>query len=50
MFINDAALGAALWLLTMSLALLTGVLIAHLVWVVRLARGPALAARLASVR
>lgn len=34
----------------MALVLLTGVLIAHLVWVVRLAGGPALAARPASVR
>ena len=50
MFVTGAGLGAALWLLTMALVLLTGVLIAHLVWVVRLARGPALAARLASVR
>ncbi|AMB43825.1 hypothetical protein [Methylobacterium sp. AMS5] len=50
MFINGAALGVALWLLTMALVLLTGVLIAHLVWLTRLARGPALAGSPVSVR
>ncbi len=45
MFINGAVLASFLWLLLAALIVLAAALIAHLVWVVRLARSPGLRVR-----
>ncbi len=50
MFVNGPALAVTLWLLLFALVVLAGVLVAHLLWVVRLARGPGLAGRPAPMR
>ncbi|PXW54783.1 hypothetical protein [Methylobacterium sp. B4] len=50
MFVNGPALAVTLWLLLFALVVLAGVLVAHLLWVVRLARGPGLTGRPAPMR
>lgn len=50
MFVNGAALAATLRLLAILAVVLAGVLVAHLVWVRRLARSPGLAAERRPVR
>lgn len=45
MFVNGDALARGLWLVVIAIVVLAGVLLAHLVWVGRIARSPALAGR-----